>query len=341
MLSAMGKRPATKPEPITRETRILLLTGKDAYLQSAYLDQLKALVAEQDAPSDVLKFDGERADPADVFDECRSMGLMAQHKIVVVDNADQFVKGDNRARVEKYAQSPSESACLVLRAGTWHKGKLDKMIGEVGVHMKCDAIGELDAIRWSIARSEKQHRRVIEPGAAELLVERLGPDLAHLDSELAKLAAACADGGSIDHALVEQFVGVSREQNVYDIQLLALTAPPEKTLAKLRDILANDAPIRVRFALTDLAKKLHASARWMEDGRHGQPPKIWPHSVANAVMGAARNAPPRAFADLLTKTVEADYSSKSFSKSSVKAQLESETRTLEILILRFAAICRG
>jgi DNA polymerase III delta subunit len=332
MLFVMAKRAASKPNPITAETRILLLTGKDTYLQAAYLDQLKALISEQDAPSDVIKFDGERTSPADVFDECRSMGLMAQHKIVVVNNADQFVKAENRARVEKYAQSPSESACLVLRSSTWHKGKLDKMIDAVGTHLKCDAPDEYQAIRWAIARCEKAHEATLDPRAAELLVERLGPDLSRIDSELAKLAAACEQGAPVDRALVEQFVGVSREQNVYDIQLLAMTAPPEKTLAKLRDILANDAPIRVRFAMTDLAKKLHAAARWLEGSRTGPRPNLWPREVADAVMHAASNAPPKAFADLLAHAVEADQRAKS--------SQGDESRTLEILVLRFAAICR-
>ena len=39
----------------------------------------------------VMRFDGVTAQPADVLDECRSLALLAPYKIVIVDDADQFI----------------------------------------------------------------------------------------------------------------------------------------------------------------------------------------------------------------------------------------------------------
>ncbi|HMN40538.1 MAG TPA: hypothetical protein PKE29_06795, partial [Phycisphaerales bacterium] len=125
------------------ETRMLILHGSDRFLQDEKMQALAAALNKQHGADgvDTIRFDGQQGPRiiADVLDECRSCGLMQQHKVVVVDNAEMLLKetegdeapakpaprGGRRAPVphtarevlENYAAEPSSSATLVLRVG--------------------------------------------------------------------------------------------------------------------------------------------------------------------------------------------------------------------------------
>ena len=71
---------------------VVILHGKDEFLRQQYTGQLKHELGEVHGSDGVqmVRFDGVTAQVADILDECRSMGLMAPHKLVVVDAATNF-----------------------------------------------------------------------------------------------------------------------------------------------------------------------------------------------------------------------------------------------------------
>lgn len=329
---------ATDSTPLGADCRVLVLAGKEAFLRERYLQTLKEAIEASGVPTDVMRFDGATAQPADVFDECRSFGLLGQHKLVVVDNADQFVKEDNRPLVERYAQNPSDSATLVLRCETWRKGNLDKMIAKVGRFQPCEELSRPEATKAAVKRALKDYQRTLEPAAAELLVERIGVDLARIDSELAKLAATTDPRQPITHELVRTMVTLSREEKPWIIQDYLLDPNPEPALQKLRELVEVSRldPVPIRWAYIDMARKLHAIA---EDIARGVPAhaagknlRLWGPS-AQAIRRIGARVPPGRLADLLHETIEADYRGKTGQGDTMRA--------LEILTLRFAELARA
>jgi DNA polymerase-3 subunit delta len=242
----------------------------------------------------VIRFDGAATPLADILDECRSFGLLQQHKIVVVDQADQLLKDKEdaparqpRARdlVQAYAEAPCESATLVLRAETWHRGKIDKAIAKVGAVIKCEPPNPARAADWAVARAAKRHGATLERPAAAALIEQTGPALGRIDAELAKLATAAGPGAPITVALVNELVGFSREQTVWHIQETVLRADPERILRELGELLtvSRVPEILVRYALSDLARKVHAATA----GRAGGTPRG--RSTPPSSSGGPRN----------------------------------------------------
>ena len=329
---------AADSTPLGADCRVLVLAGKEAFLRERYLQTLKEAIEASGRPTDVMRFDGAAAQPADVFDECRSFGLLGQHKLVVVDNADQFVKEDNRPLVERYAQNPSDSATLVLRCETWRKGNLDKMIAKVGRFQACDELSRPEATKAAVKRALKDYQRTLEPAAAELLVERIGVDLARIDSELAKLAATTDPNQPITEEVVRTMVTLSREEKPWIIQDYLLEPNPEPALHKLRELVEVSRldPVPIRWAYIDMARKLHAVA---EDIARGVPAhaagknlRLWGPS-AQAIRRIGARVPPARLADLLHETVEADFRGKTGQGDTMRA--------LEVLTLRFAELARA
>lgn len=319
--------------------RVVVLHGKEAFLRTEHTAALRQKLAEAHAEVDLVRFDGESAQASDVLDECRSFGLMAAHKLVVVEDADKLLNEATRPSFERYAHAPSDGATLVLRAQTWRKGNLDKAIEKVGVIVECDQADASTAARWCLRRCDKRHGATIDQRAAATLVERVGTDLSRLDRELEKLALAAGAGGTITPEHVSELVGRTREEEVWSIQAELLSGDSERTLAHLRAILDNaprDAHVPVTFACTDLARKLHAASRGLRGGANpfqlAKDLRLW-GPAKDAVLGLARRTEPSEARRLLEACVDADRAGKS--------GLGRPERTLERLAIRFASIVRG
>lgn len=328
-------RPAAGP---SANDRIVLLTGKEEYLRRAYTDQLKRQLAEAGVQADAIRFDGVSASLADVLDECRSVGLMVQHKLVVVDNADAFVKGENRAVVERYASAPAPEATLVLRCETWHKGKLDALIEAVGSIVKCDAVTPDRAAQAAREMATHRHQRTLDAEAARALIDRVGVDLSRVASEVAKLATAVDEGRPITAELVCEMVGPSREEQFWMIQDVLLTGDTEAALAKLHELInvSRVEMVPLRWALVDLARKVHGATQGLAVGESAAAVssrlRLWGPG-GNRLLEAARRLTPARARRLLRDAIETDVRGKSGQGD--------ELRGLEVLALQFAQAVRA
>jgi DNA polymerase III delta subunit len=293
---------------VSARTRFLILYGPDRFTQDRYLDELRAALHAKHGVDgvDTVRFDGAAGAriAADVLDECRSMGLMSQYKIVLVDNADLLFKGEDkegeeaddpkpviaaagrrgsgarggasqgpRRLLEHYAADPSDSATLVLRASTWRAGNLDKAVLALdagrGAVIKCEPPDEAEAVRWAIEQCPRAHGAKIEQAAAAALVAAVGAELARIDSELEKLAlAAGGKGQAITAELVETMTGTTREDELWGIQSRVISGNTAKALEHLRqliDVSRADA-VPLTWAYVDLARKMHTASRGLSQG---------------------------------------------------------------------------
>ena len=310
--------------------RIVVLTGKDSFLRVERSRQLQDALESAFGAVDRFDLDGASASLSAVLDELRSYGLMAQHKLVIVDNAELLLAAEDRRRaMERYAEHPQPESTLLLRAGArWNPGKFDKLVEAAGgAVIKCEAPSEDEAIRWTAARAQKAHGAALDAGAAELLVEKIGPDLARLDSELAKLAAAAGEGKPISRKLVAEFVGLSREEQAWEIQSALLLHGPKAALGKLGELLgvSGVAEQLVGWSIVDVLRKVHEAARLQAGGMNdfavGKQLKLWGESQSMVTQAARRLGPHRA-ARLLHEAVRADARTKSGWSSDTRRTFE-------------------
>ncbi|MDZ4754364.1 MAG: DNA polymerase III subunit delta [Phycisphaerae bacterium] len=308
---------AATPAALDAGMRLVILHGKDAYLLTEHMKRLRAALEAKFGAIEEFTVDGASASLAQVLDELRSWGLMGGHKLVVLNNADEFLRGDERRRaMERYADEPMQDATLLMRAGTWRPGNLDKIVlkGGGGI-LKCDPPDESKARDFCVRRATKQHGIAIDGDAAELLVERIGPDLARLDTELGKLAATVCDRTDprIARGDVADMVGVSKEEQAWLIQDALLTGNARIAVEKLRELLeVSQAPEQmIVWSTVELVRKLHDGARMAaqgeSDGAIGKALRLWGPSQG-PILRAARRIPPRRAAELLEAAIGIDLS---------------------------------
>ena len=362
---ARSSAAAAKSIALTAKARFVILHGDDRFQQEMKTDELRAALAAEhgDDGFDTVRFDAApgAAPPtagglaAEILDECRTMGLIARHKLVIVDSADLLLKaGDedeeprdplpraaprlktNRKIMEAYAAEPADGATLVLRAPTWKPGNLDKAVaalGPAGAIIKCEAPRPEEAVRWAREWAQSKHGVALAPDAAAMLVDHVGTAAGRLDAEIAKLASV-NPGKPITAETVRQFVGFSREEEFWRFKETILSGNPAAVLGHLRDMIevSRHAPVPLAWNFTDLARQIYGASQGLA---LGEPPasigkrlKLW-GGTQEAVLRAARRIPPDRAARLLAAAVETDVRLKSGQGDPVV--------NLETLALRFTS----
>jgi len=301
--------------------RVVVLHGKDAFLRLERGRQLESSLQERFGGVDRMDLDGTNAALADVLDNLRTPGLFAGHKLVVLENAEAFMGAEDRRRaMERYAENPCAEATLLMRcASGWRPGNFDKLVAKVGAVIKCDSPTPMEAVKWCAARSLRRHQAEMEPAAAELLVEKLGPDLGRLDAELGKLAAAAARPGAgtsrVTRAIVQEFTGLSREEQAWEIQGPVLEGKADAALIKLDELLrvSRVPEVMIGWSLVDLARKVHDASCLLSQGESegavAKALKLW-GPASSSVVRAGRRIKPAAAARLFRMAVETDRATK-------------------------------
>ncbi len=309
------------PSSPSADMRVVVLHGKDAFLRLERGRQLESALQERFGGVDRMYLDGTNAALADVLDNLRTPGLFAGHKLVVLENAEAFMGAEDRRRaMERYAENPCAEATLLMRcASGWRPGNFDKLVAKVGAVIKCDSPTPMEAVKWCAARSLRRHQAEMEPAAAELLVEKLGPDLGRLDAELGKLAAAAARPGAgttkVTRAIVQEFTGLSREEQAWEIQGPVLEGKADAALVKLDELLrvSRVPEVMIGWSLVDLARKVHDASCLLSQGESegavAKALKLW-GPASSSVVRAGRRIKPADAARLFRMAVETDRATK-------------------------------
>lgn len=312
---------ASMAEPLQPSMRFVILHGKDSFLIVERMRRFEAALRGQFGEVSRFDLDGSSTRLVDVLDELRTFGLLAGHKLVVVDKADQFVGNEETRRaLERYAESPMQESTLLLRSESWRPGNLDKLVAKVGAVLKCDPPDVGDAKAWVQARGRRQYGIEVEPDAADALVQRVGNDLARLDSELAKYGAYLASepeaARRATRELVTALTGQTREEAAWEVQEAVLSGRPGTAVRKVRELIeVSQAPEQlIIWSLVDLSRKLHDAARLLADGVPeavaAKQVKLWGPSTAPTLRAARALGPARA-ARLFRDAVDLDRRSKS------------------------------
>ncbi len=314
--------------------------GKESFLMARYTNDFEAILAKEYGEVDRMVFNGATTDLATILDEVRTFDLMMQHKLVIVDNADAFLaakgtgKTSNRQAMERYAESPVQSSTLLLRATSWRPGKLDKAVSKMGLVFKLQQLSEHDSVRWCVGRCGKEHGCTLESQAAQLLVQRIGLSLTRLDTELGKLSAKVAPESNITKEDVVEMVGLSREEQAWEIQSIILSGNSGAAITKLGELLDVSRQPRelLMWSVVDLTRRLSAATSMLQNGN--SPSEIRKSlklfgDGGNRILSLAKQRTPSQFANLFTEAVAVDARTRS-------GTLDGR-RGLELLTMR---VCR-
>ncbi len=233
-----------KPRP--RLPPVTVLFGPQRYLQSLVLDHIsRDDAAGEDAATDgdfISSIDGSSCQWVDVADQLNSRSLFGDdNKIVVVRDADEFVK-QHRERLEALvAERQAGDVPLVLVVSAWAAStRLYKQIDKSGLQIHCDVpviksgrSGSQDTAavgKWIVARAARKHGFSIAADAGRLLLELCENEFGRADQELARVGLYAAAGETIQRKQVQDLVGGWRSQTMFEAIDAAVEGQPAVAL---------------------------------------------------------------------------------------------------------------
>lgn len=307
---------------------VVALFGKQRYLKHAALAALSQVVlgGEEDDDISRTQFAGKDLELKTVLDELSTVSMWGDKRLVVIDEADEFVTA-NRPALENYVQNPAKKSVLVLDVKTWSKTtRLAKAVAKMGLAIDCSELSGGELVRWLSESAQTQHGKTLRRDAAALMVELAGNELGLLEQELAKLAAYVGDKDLIDAESVSSLVGGWKAETTWamvDALRGGNLGLAIKHLDKL--LTGGEAPQRILGGLNFVFRKL---AQATEAARQGinlnlalKQTGVFPRDINGSAQYLRRIGRPRA-ERLFNRLLQADSDMKGGSRLNERMQLE-------------------
>lgn len=202
---------------------IYLLHGDEPY----YVDAITNFFEENILPPADQSFNqfvifGKDVTIPTVLSYAKRFPMMSEYQVVIVKEA-QAIQGigqkDMTKLIEDYAKNPLTSTILVLSSKDGFNENLTwvKAINTKGVVVNSRKMYDSKLPEWIINYCH-DHGLKISQKAVMMLAEFIGNNLKRLVSELEKISLNLKVGEEINAGIIEKYIGISKEFNVFEFQ---------------------------------------------------------------------------------------------------------------------------
>jgi len=242
---------------------VCVIFGDELFLRRQSLLALRqAVLSDDEGDFSFSAFEGRSTELRDVLEELSTVAMFGGKRLVVVEEADEFVS-KYRAELEDYVARPAATGVLVLDVKTFPSNtRLYKAVADAGLIIDCSAPATAQITHWLTGRAKQAQQVELAKAAAELLVEMVGPELGLLDQELAKLALSVGNDRTITPEMVSRLVGGWRARTAWDMLDAALEGNAGGALSQLDRLLAaGEQPIAVLAQISASLRRFAAATR--------------------------------------------------------------------------------
>lgn len=194
------------------------LEGEEEYYIDKLVDYAEhKILSESEASFNLTVFYGRDANWADITNACKRYPMFSDTQVVIIKEAQHLKEID---KLEAYIQQPLHSTVLVV---AYKDKKLDsrtkfaKLIKQKAEVFTTKKMYDSALPEW-VNRLVNGLGYTITPKANALLVEHIGNDLSRIENEIEKMLINVGSRKSITEEDIEQFVGISKEYNIFELQ---------------------------------------------------------------------------------------------------------------------------
>jgi DNA polymerase-3 subunit delta len=271
-----------------------LLAGSEVLLRDeAFAAIRRAALGEDGGDFDFDRLAGEKTTPGQLQDSVRALPMLAKRRFVVLREPEARKGGKGEALAEALAGvvadvSASDTCTLVVIAEQIdRRSRWVKAFAEPAAFVACDPPKNAKEALGFLREEARAQGVALEPAAAELLAESVGPNLLALRQELTKAVLFAGEGAKVTRAHVQETICAVAEEPIWDLTDAIGDGRTADALGVLSRMLSAGAPPPV--LLGALASHFRKLAR----ARSGQPPAGHPFMVQKLERQARRYTPGR------------------------------------------------
>ncbi len=204
------------------------LEGDEEYFIDKAIDYAEHhILNESESPFNLSIFYGRDTSWADVINACRRYPMFAERQVVLLKEAQHM---RDIEKLEGYIENPLNSTVFIV---SYKDKKVDgrykfgKLLKQKSVLITTKKIYDNQLPEWiqELVRSKQLN---ISPKGIELLKDHIGNDLTRIENEIEKISINLGKRKTISEDDIEEFVGVSKDFNVFELQ----SALASKDIAK-------------------------------------------------------------------------------------------------------------
>lgn len=228
------------------------LEGEESY----FIDQVVSyaehkILNESEAGFNLTIFYGKDADWASVVNACMRYPMFAERQVVLLKEAQQM---RDIEKLEAYIDNPLPSTVFVVsykEKKVDGRSKLAKLLKQKGELLTTKKMYENQLPDWA-ANMVQQHGLSISQKALFLLVDHIGNDLSRMQNEIEKLAVNLGTRTNITEDDIENYIGVSKEFNVFELQSAIAQKDLSKAIRIIQYFEANPKAAPIQLVLPSL-----------------------------------------------------------------------------------------
>jgi DNA polymerase III subunit delta len=231
---------------------IYWLEGEEEYFIDKVMKYAESnILNESETGFNLSVFYGRDADWAAVINACRRYPMLAERQVVLLKEAQQMRDVE---RLEAYIENPLVSTIFVV---SYKEKKVDgrtrlaKLLKEKGVVLTTKKLYDNQLPEWTEELVQSKGLTISQK-ALVLLVDHIGNDLSRIENEIDKIAINLGKRKGITETDVEQYVGVSKEFNVFELQTALATKNLSKAIRIIQYFEANPKAGPIQLILPSL-----------------------------------------------------------------------------------------
>ncbi|HRO70056.1 MAG TPA: DNA polymerase III subunit delta [Chitinophagaceae bacterium] len=194
------------------------LEGDEDY----YIDKLvnyaeHQILNESESSFNLTIFYGRDTSWADVVNACMRYPMFSERQVVILKEAQHLKDID---KLEAYIDKPLPTTIFVVAYKDKKvdgRSKLARLLKQKAVMVTTKKMYDNQIHQWTQDLVESK-KLSISPKGLALLVDHIGNDLTRIDNEIEKISVNLGKRKTITEEDIEEFVGVSKEYNVFELQ---------------------------------------------------------------------------------------------------------------------------
>jgi len=228
------------------------LEGEEEYFIDKVMDYAETqILSESETGFNLMVFYGKDADWASVINACRRYPMFAERQVVLLKEAQQM---RDIEKLEAYVENPLTSTVFVV---SYKEKKVDgrtrfaKLLKEKGTVLTTKKLYDNQLPEWTEELIESKGLSISQK-ALMLLVDHIGNDLSRIENEIDKITINLGKRRAITEDDVEQYVGVSKDFNVFELQAAIANKNLPKAIQIIQYFEANPKAAPIQLILPSL-----------------------------------------------------------------------------------------
>jgi DNA polymerase-3 subunit delta len=231
---------------------IYWLEGEEEYFIDKVMKYAEShILNESETGFNLSVFYGKDADWAAVVNACRRYPMFAEKQVVLLKEAQQM---RDIEKLEAYIENPLASTVFVVSYKEKRvdgRTRLAKLLKEKGVVLTTKKLYDNQLPEWTEELVQSKELNISQK-ALILLVDHIGNDLSRIENEIDKIAINLGKRKGITETDVEQYVGVSKDFNVFELQAALATKNLSKAIQIIQYFEANPKAAPIQLVLPSL-----------------------------------------------------------------------------------------